>query len=51
MKLVLEVFLDFEWLDYTEESTREFKKTIDDISFFKATDYYDAYNKTNKILV
>ena len=36
--------------DYTEEGIKEFKKTIDDVSWIEARDFYGAYDESNKIL-
>lgn len=50
LKLVWEVFMEFEAPDYTEEGIKEFKKTIDDVSWVEARDFYGAYDENNKIL-
>lgn len=50
LKLVWEVFMEFEAPDYTEEGIKEFKKTIDDVSWVEARDFYGAYDERNKIL-
>ena len=50
LELVWEVFLEYEAPDYTEEGIKEFKKTIDDISWVSARDFYGAYDESNKIL-
>ena len=43
LKLVWEVFLEYEAPDYTEEGIQEFKKTIDDMEWVKARDFYGAF--------
>lgn len=50
LKLVWETFLKYEAPDYTEEGIREFKKTIDDISWIEAKDFYGIYDENNSIL-
>ncbi len=50
LELVWEVFLEFEAPDYTEEGINEFKKSIDDINWVKARDFYGAFNEKNKLL-
>ncbi len=49
LNLVWKVFLEYEAPDYTEEGMMEFKKTINDVSWVEARDFYGAYNN-NKIL-
>lgn len=44
------MFLEYEAPDYTEEGIKEFKKTIDDVSWIEARDFYGAYDESNKIL-
>ena len=50
LELVWKVFLEYEAPDYTEEGIKEFKKTIDDVSWIEARDFYGAYDESNKIL-
>ena len=50
IKLVWEVFLEFESPDYTEEGINEFKKSIDDKEWVKERDYYGYFDDNNKIL-
>ena len=50
LELVWEVFLEFEAPDYTEEGIKEFKKTIDDIDWIQARDFYGAFYENNKII-
>ena len=50
LKLVWEVFLEFEAPDYTEEGIQEFKRTIDDKEWVHGRDFYGAYDENNKIL-
>ena len=50
LELVWKVFLEYETPDYTEEGIKEFKKTIDDVSWIEARDFYGAYDENNKIL-
>lgn len=50
LELVWEVFLEYEAPDYTEEGIKEFKKTIDDVTWIEARDFYGAYYESNKIL-
>lgn len=50
LELVWKVFLKYEAPDYTEEGIKEFKKTIDDVSWIEARDFYGAYDESNKIL-
>ena len=42
--------MEYEAPDYTEEGIKEFKKTIDDISWIETRDFYGAYDASNKIL-
>ena len=50
LKLVWNVFLEYEVPDYTEEGVKEFEKTINDTAWIKARDFYGAYDEDNKIL-
>lgn len=50
LKLVWEVFLEFESPDYTEEGINEFKKSIDDKEWIKERDFYAYFDDSNKIL-
>ncbi len=50
LKLVWEVFLEFESPDYTEEGINEFKKSIDDKEWVKERDFYGYFDDNNKIL-
>ena len=50
LELVWKVFLEYEAPDYTEEGIKEFKKTIDDISWIETREFYGAYDASNKIL-
>lgn len=49
LDLVWKVFLEYEAPDYTEEGIMEFKRTINDVSWVEARDFYGAYDN-NKIL-
>lgn len=42
LKLVWEVFLEYEAPDYTEEGIQEFKKCIDDEEWVNKLDFYSA---------
>ena len=50
LKLVWEVFLEFESPDYTEEGINEFKSSIDDKAWVKERDFYGYFDDNNKIL-
>ena len=50
LDLVWKVFLEYEAPDYTEEGIKEFKKTIDNISWIESRDFYGAFDEDNKIL-
>jgi GNAT superfamily N-acetyltransferase len=50
LKLVWEVFLEFEAPDYTEEGIQEFKRTIDDESWVNQRDFYGAYTDDDQLL-
>ena len=50
LELVWKVFLEYEAPNYTEEGIKEFKKTIDDVSWIETRDFYGAYDENNKIL-
>ena len=50
LELVWRVFLEYEAPDYTEEGIKEFKKTIDDVSWVEARDFYGAFDESNKLL-
>ena len=39
LELVWEVFLEYEAPDYTEEGIKEFKTTLDDVSWIEARDF------------
>ena len=43
LKLVWEVFLEFEAPDYTEEGIEEFRKTVFDPEWLKDRDFYGAF--------
>ena len=43
LKLVWEVFLEFEAPDYTEEGIEEFRKTVFDPEWIKDRDFYGAF--------
>lgn len=49
LELVWKVFLKFEAPDYTEDGIMEFKRTINDVSWIKKSDFYGAF-ENNKIL-
>ncbi len=49
LKLVWEVFLEFEAPDYTEEGIQEFRRCIDDKDWVSARDFYGAF-QDNKVL-
>ncbi len=44
LKLVWEVFLEFEAPCYTEEGINEFKRTIDDSSWIRDREFYGAFD-------
>lgn len=48
LELVWEVFLEYEAPDYTEEGIKEFKKTIDDVSWIEARDFMELTMKVIK---
>lgn len=50
LKLVWNVFLEYEAPDYTEEGIKEFKKCIDDKEWVEARDFYGAFDEENKIV-
>lgn len=43
LNLVWRVFLEYEAPDYTEEGIKEFKKSIDDVNWVNARDFYGAF--------
>lgn len=49
LDLVWRVFLEYEAPDYTEEGVEEFKRTINDIDWVNAREFYGAFNK-NQLL-
>lgn len=49
LDLVWKVFLEYEAPDYTEEGIEEFKKSINDIDWVNAREFYGAFNK-NQLL-
>jgi GNAT superfamily N-acetyltransferase len=50
LKLVWEVFLEFEAPDYTEEGIQTFKSTIDDENWVNQRDFYGAYTDDDQLL-
>ena len=50
LKLVWDVFLEFEAPDYTEEGVDEFKRSIDDPLWISQRELYGAYEKSGKLL-
>lgn len=50
LDLVWKVFLEYEAPDYTKEGVEEFKKSIDDISWIEARDFYGAFDDENNLL-
>lgn len=50
LKLVWNVFLEYEAPDYTEEGIKEFKKTIDDKNWINQREFYGAFDENNKLL-
>ena len=49
LDLVWKVFLEYEAPDYTEEGIEEFKKSINDMDWVNAREFYGAFNK-NQLL-
>ena len=49
LKLVWEVFLEFEAPDYTEEGIETFRKTINDKEWVRQREFYGAFDN-NKLL-
>lgn len=49
LDLVWRVFLEYEAPNYSEEGIKEFKRSIDDLSWIEERDFYGAY-EDNKIL-
>ena len=49
LDLVWKVFLEYEAPDYTEEGIEEFKKSISDMNWVNAREFYGAFNK-NQLL-
>jgi len=43
LKLVWRVFLEYEAPDYTDEGIKEFKKSIDDVNWVNAREFYGAF--------
>lgn len=43
LNLVWRVFLEYEAPDYTEEGIKEFKKSIDDVNWVNAREFYGAF--------
>ncbi len=50
LKLVWEVFLEFEAPDYTEEGIALFKSSIDDREWINKRVFYGAYDEENSLL-
>ncbi len=50
LELAWQVFLEFEAPDYTKDGIEEFRKTIEDIEWINARDFYGAYDEENKLL-
>ena len=49
LDLVWKVFLEYEAPDYSEEGIEEFKKSISDMNWVNAREFYGAFNK-NQLL-
>lgn len=49
LDLVWKVFLEYEAPDYSEEGIEEFKKSINDMDWVNAREFYGAFNK-NQLL-
>ncbi len=49
LDLVWKVFLEYEAPDYSEEGIEEFKKSINDMNWVNAREFYGAFNK-NQLL-
>ena len=43
LNLVWRVFLEYEAPDYTDEGIKEFKKSIDDVNWVNAREFYGAF--------
>lgn len=43
LKLVWRVFLEYEAPDYSDEGIKEFKKSIDDVNWVNAREFYGAF--------
>ena len=50
LKLVWDVFLEFEAPDYTPEGVSEFKRTIDDAHWIAARDFYGAFEEDGTLV-
>lgn len=48
--LVWNVFLEYEAIDYSEDGVKEFKKSIEDLDWIEAREFYGAFDENNKII-